>query len=263
MIHYQPGEDDINGFIATGTALLISGIAAAAASSTASAIAAKKQSQTAKEVAQIQTSSSDKALEAQTQSNREALDFQKQQAAQDLITHNATAKANYDQWAAREKRISSLGAALGLAPRDIPAFVPTPGQTDAPVSNPGNSGVATPGLASGGLSAPGPNASPDDVGHFVASYFASKGVKPQATSVEYFVQKWPELVARGQELGDPDYPMKRLAAADEFGGGGAAGGTVASAAKAPWSQYQQTQNGPITPMLQAPQIGTLASYARG
>ena len=258
MIQYEPGQDGIEGFVATGTAIALA--IAGAASAGTSIYAAKKQSDTALKGAQLQTDASNRAADLQTQSAKDALDFQKQQAAQDLVTHNATAKGNYDQWAARERRISSLGSALGMAPRDIPGFQPTPGADGAPT---GGGPPAQGGPPAG--PAPPPNASPDDIGHFVASYFASRGVQPQPTSVEYFVRKWPELVARGQELGDPTYPMKRLAAADEFGGGGQSGGagTLGGSARAPWSQYQQTVTGPYTPRLQTPQPGTLASYARG
>ena len=245
---------------------------AAGATAAGTVVAAKMASGANRDAAKLTTDSANHAADLQTQSAKDALDFQKSQAAQDLVTHNATAKANYDQWAAREKRISSLGSALGLAPRDIPAFVPTPGPASSATSaaNPSGTGGVNPsgnGLpqpTASDLTPPPQNATPDQVGHFVASYFASKGVTPQPTSVNYFVQKWPELVARGQELGNPNYPLERLAAADEFGGGGASGASSTT----PKNLIQMASYTPTTPgaapALQAPQAQpwTLSSAAR-
>ena len=66
----------------------------------------------------------------------------------------------------------------------------------------------------------------------IAAYGKSRGVE-NFDPGGYWMSKWPELQARGQELGDPNYAFMRLSKADEFtapgdryaaGGGGAAGG---------------------------------------
>lgn len=53
-----------------------------------------------------------------------------------------------------------------------------------------------------------------------ADYFSSRGVTPFSGSVDYWAQKWPELNARGAQLGNPNYAMQRLQYADEFLPGG-------------------------------------------
>lgn len=54
---------------------------------------------------------------------------------------------------------------------------------------------------------------------FLQNYFASRGATPAPTSIDYWMGKQQELNQRGQQIGDPDYAMKRLAAADEIIGG--------------------------------------------
>lgn len=47
-------------------------------------------------------------------------------------------------------------------------------------------------------------------------YFWSRGVP--TTEAPYWLQQWPELVARGQQIGDPGYAMRRLSQAEIFAG---------------------------------------------
>src|SRR3954468_16485095 len=68
--------------------------------------------------------SQDKATEAQSKSAADTLQFEKDQAARDYAAQETARRANYDQWGARESRIGSLGEALGLPARNIPAYVP-------------------------------------------------------------------------------------------------------------------------------------------
>lgn len=78
----------------------------------------------------------------------------------------------------------------------------------------------------------------------IAAYYASRGVTPFATSVDYWASKWPALVARGEELGDPNYAMNRLAAADEFTGVGPNYDWQAANAKDPDPTFTAEQNAP-------------------
>src|SRR5262245_54640174 len=50
---------------------------------------------------------------------------------------------------------------------------------------------------------------------------------PNDTDFAYWRGKWPELVARGQQLGDPDYAWKRLI--------GMGAGPQDAAARGPWA----------------------------
>lgn len=73
----------------------------------------------------IQARAAGKAAKLESQGADKTLLFQREQAARDQANFDATQKANYDQWAAREGRIGSLGELLGMAPRQIPGYVPT------------------------------------------------------------------------------------------------------------------------------------------
>jgi hypothetical protein len=171
------------------------------------------------------------ASDAQSQSAANQLAFLKQQAGYDAASAEANRAGNYDQWAAKQRQLGTVGQALGLPARDIPAYVPLPaygGGTTAPAPGTGPAGTVAPGVVGPG---PGPSATSGGlpqidpskpIGPQAAAYIQSRGGTPNPTSADYWQSKWPELVARGQQLGDPLYAQKRLAAADELGGGGAA-----------------------------------------
>lgn len=74
--------------------------------------------------ADAETAAANHAADVQAKAAADALAFQKTQAAQDLATANTTQKANYDQWSAREGRLSNLSALTGGGRFDIPAYVP-------------------------------------------------------------------------------------------------------------------------------------------
>lgn len=61
---------------------------------------------------------------SQSKANKEAITFQKQQAQNSYLNNEVSRRANYDIWAARERRLASIGQALGYAPREIPAYAP-------------------------------------------------------------------------------------------------------------------------------------------
>jgi hypothetical protein len=79
------------------------------------------------------------------------------------------------------------------------------------------------------------------------SYFTSKGVA--TTETPYWVSKAAELVQRGQQLNDPTYADKRLAAADIFGGQSAPQ-TSATAQAAPTS---------LAPFMTTPNVAATAT----
>lgn len=104
-------------------------------------------------------------------------------------------------------------------------------------------GVPTPPITSAPGAAPTyrRGMSPEEARAFITQYYASKGVTPRPTSIDYFVSKWPELEARGLEIGNPNYAMDRLAAAEEFGGSwpssGGAGGYDFGAGTKPYKEF--------------------------
>lgn len=102
-------------------------IALGAGTATAGVIGAKIQSNAAKKAADTQAASANYAADVQAKSNAESLAFQREQAAQDLARANALQEGNYNQWAAREGRLSNFGQMLGLPARTIPPYVPIPG----------------------------------------------------------------------------------------------------------------------------------------
>lgn len=82
----------------------------------------KKQSDTA----QKQIDAARQAEQDQLAANQKALDFQQQQALADYQQREAANRANYEQWKAKEQRLSQIGQMLGLPPRSIPDYVPLP-----------------------------------------------------------------------------------------------------------------------------------------
>lgn len=75
--------------------------------------------------AKKQADAANNAAGLQSEAAKQALDFAKTQATQEQANFEATQHANYDQYAARENRLSALGAYVGLPARQIPAYVPT------------------------------------------------------------------------------------------------------------------------------------------
>lgn len=103
-------------FVATTTAAII----AASALAGSAAISAKASSSSAK----TQSNAANHAADIQSQSNSEALRFQQQEAANARADAERTQHANYDMWAAKERRMGSLGALIGQGNREIPAYQP-------------------------------------------------------------------------------------------------------------------------------------------
>jgi hypothetical protein len=88
------------------------------------------------------------AADAQAKAAADSLAFQRQQADYNAQVAESTRSANYDQWAAKQRQLGSVGDALGLPARAIPAYVPIPASgLGAP------SGVVAPG-AGGAPAAP-------------------------------------------------------------------------------------------------------------
>jgi len=218
---------------------------AAGATAAGSVIGAKLSANAQRDAAQLATDAASHAADVQAKAAADTLAFQKEQAAQQRAVDEVNRRANYEQWATQRRQFQSLDQLVGNAPREIPGYVPT---TETAAGG-------QPGAASGTGAAPSIDATKGDIGTQISAYFKSRGVSDHETP--YWVQKWPELVARGKELNDPSYAVKRLAAADVFGGGGGSSSSASTAAKVPNSLDATAGNAaqgfgqyPITPALQ-------------
>lgn len=109
-----------------GAASAGASVAAAKMSSNAAQNAAKTNAQAQQNIANTSTQAANHAADLQAQANKDALAFQQQQAAQSRADAIAAQRANYDLYAARERRLGDLGASIGLAPRQIPAYAEPP-----------------------------------------------------------------------------------------------------------------------------------------
>ncbi len=126
-------------------------LALGAGTATAGIVGAKLSSNAARDAAGLSTDAANHAADVQAQSARDALAFQRQQAQQDFNNAQAASRGNYDQWAARQGRLSTLGQMVGQKPFVIPAYVP---MQQAPEQGPpqavppsGNPNVTTMGNA--------------------------------------------------------------------------------------------------------------------
>lgn len=229
--------------------------AGAAYSASKSKQAAKIQADSANHGADLQAEASKYAADTQSKASADALAYTKQEAERAAAQHESAQRGNYDQWAYRQAGIGSLGESIGLPSRPLPQYVPS------------NFGQAASGGQGGPSAQGGPLPSVDpakgDIGGQISEYFKSRGVAD--TETPYWVGKWGELQARGQQLNDPQYANKRLAAADIFGGGGAAApvssqpaihslGASASGANLPFVQPQ------VAPLVRP---GTFLDYVNG
>lgn len=107
-------------------------ITAAAAPAGAQVAGSYLQSRGANKATKAQVDAANYAAQQQAKSAADALAFQKQQAAQDLAIAESTQHANYDQYAARQGRLSNLSVLTGAGKQDIPAYVPIPVAPQAP-----------------------------------------------------------------------------------------------------------------------------------
>lgn len=89
-------------------------------------IGAKMQSGAINRGTQLQTNAANYAADKAAESSASTERFLREQAQAKWKADETANRANYDQWAAREKRLGSVGDILGYGPREIPAYVPSP-----------------------------------------------------------------------------------------------------------------------------------------
>ncbi len=201
--------------------LVALGIAAGVAGGAAQIYGAKKSSEASAEANKTTAASNAAAIaEQQRQDAVQKQEFDAQQAA---------AKAQWDAQqqirapyrAAGASALGSLGDILGVNfnSGNSPSYAAQaqPQSAVAPSGSGGSS--AAPAVD---WTAPAPVLAQN-----LSAYFKAKGVPD--TEVPYWVQKAPELIARGQQLNDPGYADKRLSQANIFGGQSAGGSAPISA----------------------------------
>ena len=99
-------------------------VAAAAIAAGAEVFGASMQSSAAHRASLRAMQASNAQAKAQTEAANNAERFARQQAQNAYQNDEATRRANYEQWVARERRLGSIGASLGYGNREIPAYVP-------------------------------------------------------------------------------------------------------------------------------------------
>ena len=140
------------------------------------------------------------AADQQAQAAANALAFQRQQAAYDATQAETNRAANYGQWAAKQQLLGTVGQALGLPARSIPAYVPLPAYNAATSPAPGGAGTpAAPGAASSPGAAGDPGAAawwnPQDPKGSVLALFA--GAAPTSQAI---LDKKAEIEAAGGQV---------------------------------------------------------------
>lgn len=204
-----------------------SAIAAAVASSTAVGLAAKYGANATRDAARETVAATNHAADLQARANDAALAETRRQADLAYRSSELARRGNYDQWAAQQRRYSSIGELVGLAPREIPAYV---GEPDPMFGGaPSTSSAAAAGGAAGQLPTLGATFDPR------AAEAAYRIAYPdgRAFDASYWAREWPGLVARGQQTNDPAYATKRLMGWQAGGGDVALAGPFAGGAGAP------------------------------
>lgn len=180
---------------------------------TANLFGGKHAAEENRRAAEANAKAIEQAAQLQKQASDQTLAFEKEQAARQRADDIAAQNANFGQWTYRQNTIRPIQGAGLQATNTLAQLLGLPA-VDTNLPNLPAAPVFSGQPSSGQPSGPLPNA--DGSAASISAYFKSRGVPD--TETPYWVQKWPELVARGKEIGDPTYAQKRLAAAEVFGG---------------------------------------------
>jgi hypothetical protein len=123
---------------------------------------AHEQASAANNAAQLTTDAANHAADVQAASARDALTFQRQSAENAFLNQEAARKATFDQWAAREARLGSIGARLGWGSRTVPGYVTgvDPHFDVTPTAPPSSAGTLLAGTPPPTLTLPRPGTTP-------------------------------------------------------------------------------------------------------
>lgn len=188
MLHYEPGTDGIDAFIATSAAIAL---AIAGASAGGSIAAAKISSGANKDAAKMATDATTSAAQLQSQTADKTLAFQRQQAETDWRNAQQAQRANYDQWASGQGRLKSLAAMTGIDRGEPPPYVPgIDPRFDTSASQLPSTTTALPNTTT---AAPGG----DPISAALLKNYADLGVKPTGpgtgpTDIAYMAQRLNE-----------------------------------------------------------------------
>lgn len=165
--------------------------------------AAHEASAGADRAAEIAAAGNKYSADLTAKANADALKFQYANAENAFQNNEAARSGNYGIFAARERRLGSIGDEVGLGPREIPAYVPgvdpgfgTMGEAasgGAPPASGATSGgspsdpnaimaALTDNYKKLGVAPTGPGSGPTDIAYFAKQIAATGGLAPNNTS---------------------------------------------------------------------------------
>jgi hypothetical protein len=100
------------------------GAVGAAATGTGAVVAGKMQASASRDAASQTTAAANHAADLQSQAADQALTFQREQGENAYQNSEVARHGNYDQWAAQQRKVRSVGQMLGLPDFDIPDYAP-------------------------------------------------------------------------------------------------------------------------------------------
>ena len=180
---------------------------------TAGLFGGKHQADAQVKAAEIQAKSQADAARQQAEAAAQTLAFEKQQASVRRADDIAAQQANYGQWGYRQNAIRPFQGSGLAANNTLAQLLGLPAQNtqlpDIPAAPQFQNLGDIAGVPQNAVGGP-----VDGSGASISAYLKTHG--GDISETPYWVQKWPELVARGKEIGQPNYPMTRLAAADSI-----------------------------------------------
>jgi hypothetical protein len=166
--------------------------------------AANIQANAADRAAQVAAAGNKYSADLTAKANADALKFQYANAENAYQNNEASRQGNYGLFAARERRLGTIGEEVGLGPREIPAYVPgvdphfgsvgDAASAGAPPAAGGASTATSPSDPSAILAAltdnytklgvrpTGPGSGPTDIAYFAKQIAATGGLAPTNTS---------------------------------------------------------------------------------
>lgn len=165
------------------------------ATGTGAVVGAKMQSGAANRAARAQSQSANYGADRQLEASREAERFARAQAQAAYQQAEADRRANYEQWASRERRLGSIAESLGYGRRDIPGYVPSvdPRFVDPSTQMPQGGPVST--------------AQPVPVGSGQSPAAAFRAQQPMSTRDALMARKFPQGSVGAMVLARQRRPM--------------------------------------------------------
>jgi hypothetical protein len=157
--------------------------------------AATINAQAQEQIAAMNTTAQEYAANLTAEAAANSLAFSKAGAENTFQNSNVANESNYNQYAAAQKRIGSVGLLLGMGQREIPAFIPgvDPNFTGSSGSSGGSSGApvaVTPDITAAalanyktlGVSPTGVGTGPTDISYYAQQIANTGGLTPANTA---------------------------------------------------------------------------------